>query len=68
MVAPMKITDQLVARIDAYLARTGMTATDFGLAVCNNRNLVRRLRKGTGSAETINTVGQYLDKNEKKAA
>lgn len=42
----MSIKDDLINDIDAYLARSGMTATEFGVAVLNDTAFVHRLRRG----------------------
>lgn len=57
---------ELVARIDAYLARTGLHPTGFGLKVVNNGALVPRLRKGKAHIKTIQKVGRFLDKEDQK--
>ena len=41
------IRDQLLSEIEAFLAGSGMSPTDFGLQVCNDGSFVARLRNGT---------------------
>lgn len=55
----------LVRRIDNYLDRTGMKATNFGKKARNNPSLVPRLRKGVASIATLRKVSEYLDSAEK---
>lgn len=51
----------LVREIDAYLARTGMLPTQFGLAAMNDGNFIPRLRGGrTPTLETIDKVRRYM--------
>lgn len=44
----MDLRRDLLARIDAYLAATGMAATTFGRLALHDGNFVRRLRSGRG--------------------
>jgi hypothetical protein len=44
----MDLRDGLLARIDAYLAKTGMSATTFGRLALRDGNFVARLRAGRG--------------------
>lgn len=55
---------QVIARVDAYLARTGKTATDFGLELANNTALVSRLRAGKATAKTIVEIWEFLERVE----
>jgi phosphopantothenoylcysteine decarboxylase / phosphopantothenate---cysteine ligase len=51
----------LLAEIEAYLARTGATATKFGLAAVNDGHLVANLRKGNGiTLKTADKVRAYM--------
>jgi hypothetical protein len=56
---------QLVARVDAYLERTGEHATGFGIKVLNNSALVPRMRSGNVTAKTMGIVSKFLDAAEK---
>ncbi len=38
--------DELLAEIDAFIERTGMPITKFGLEVCNDGKLIPTLRDG----------------------
>lgn len=40
----MVVEIELLERIEAFLAKTGMNASDFGKAAINDRNLVSQLR------------------------
>lgn len=44
----MDLKGDILARIDAYLAQTGMAATTFGRRAVNDGNFVGRLRQGHG--------------------
>ena len=57
--------EQLVARVDAYLERTGTHATGFGIKVLNNSALVPRMRSGNVTAKTMGIVSKFLDTAEK---
>lgn len=57
---------QLVARVDAHLAKTGQNATNFGIAVMNNSALVPRLRSGNVTSKTMRRVVEYLERAEAK--
>lgn len=58
---------QLIARVEAYLAKSGQNATNFGLAVMNNGALVPRLKAYTVTGKTMRRIVEYLDRIEKKA-
>lgn len=45
---PMTTAEQLLSEIEAFLKRTGMAATTFGLEACKDAHAVRRLREGYG--------------------
>jgi len=40
------LTEQLNTEIDAFLTRTGMAPSMFGLKSCGDKHVVRRLRMG----------------------
>ena len=42
----IELRTQLLAEIDTFLSRTGMTETGFGIAVLNDPAWVGRLRQG----------------------
>lgn len=44
----MSSIEALLEAIEAFLARSGMSATRFGEVAANDRHLVRRLRAGKG--------------------
>ena len=50
----MTAREKFLAEIEAYLAATGMTPTDFGLAALNDGSFVGRVRDGR--APNLNTV------------
>lgn len=57
--------DQTLARVEAYLKRTGTKATNFGISCSGNPALVRRLRRTNVTARTLGMVVEYLDRVEK---
>lgn len=59
---------QLIARVDAYLLRTGQTATEFGLQVANNTALVPRLRARNATVKTVDMVWEFLESRESPKA
>jgi hypothetical protein len=56
---------QTIKRLDAYLAKKGERATNFGVRVFNNSALVFRLRSGNVTAKTLKKVAEFLDKEER---
>src|SRR5262245_41173434 len=66
MLAGMRNTTAktLLAEIEAYLARTGATATKFGLAAVNDGHLVANLRKGHSiTLKTADKVRAYMGRH-----
>ena len=60
----MTLHDKLMAEIEAYLKRTGMSARAFGVAVRGDPPLVYRLRKGHGMhVSTVERIRAYIAKN-----
>jgi len=58
---PMSVTNELLARVSAYCARTGTTERAFGLAMNKNHHLVRRLRAGAVSGRTLNEIAAFME-------
>ncbi len=57
----MSIKDDLIKEIDAYLARSGMNATEFGVAVLNDTAFVHRLRRGKDvRVATVEKVRKWM--------
>lgn len=56
MIAPMSTREKFAAEIEAYLARTGMSARKFGVAVMSDPNFVYDLRSGAKQNFTIATL------------
>ncbi len=53
--------ENLLAEIEAYLARTGETATKFGVAAVRDGHLVSKLRKGASvTLKTADKVRAYM--------
>lgn len=62
MVKHHPIVAELIADIEAYCARAGITQTDFGRYALNNGNFVTRLKKGQSpTLRTIDRVRRYID-------
>lgn len=57
----MNTHERIVARVDAYLAASGMTPTAFGLAVNKDSGLVFRLRRGQVTLATVGMIEGWLD-------
>lgn len=53
----MDLTTQFIAEIDAFLDRSGMTATNFGKIALNDPNFVGDL-KNEGRQPTLKVVGR----------
>ncbi len=57
----MTTRDKLLADIERYLERTGLTAREFGVRVRNDTALVYRMRKGgTITMEAADRVRAYM--------
>lgn len=54
----MSASDTFTAKIEAYLAATGMAPATFGLEALNDRGFVLRLR--AGRSPTLETVDKVL--------
>ena len=54
--------EQFVARIDAFLAKTGMSQSAFGRAACNDGSFVADLRAAGRSPQlsTIERVEKFM--------
>ena len=44
----MSIKSEFLQACEAFITEQGITATEFGTAALNNRNLMTRLRRGDG--------------------
>lgn len=60
------VIEQFIGRIDAFLERSGMSPTAFGLAVCNDGSFVTDLRAGDREPRlsTIERVDCYIRERE----
>jgi hypothetical protein len=66
----MDLTTQFIAEIDAFLERSGMTATNFGKIALNDPNFVGDL-KNEGRQPTLKVVGrvqQFMRDHDAEAA
>jgi phosphopantothenoylcysteine decarboxylase/phosphopantothenate--cysteine ligase len=59
----------LLAEIEAFLARSGVTATKFGLAAVNDGHLVKNLRAGSSvTLKTADKVRAYMGRQRQAAS
>jgi len=59
----------LLGEIDAFLAREGMTQTDFGLLSIGDPNLYRHLKKGRNPRlGTMDRIRSFLNRPQRSAA
>lgn len=60
----MDVRQAVVARVEAYLAASGLSAYEFGIKVANNNKLVARLRTGRGvTTTTIDKIEAFMRSN-----
>lgn len=68
----MSIKSKFLASCEAFITEQGITATEFGTAALNNRNLMTRLRRGDGiTMDKADEVYAYMAKiraNQKRRA
>ena len=63
----MDSSQTLLLEIDAFLERSGMTQTKFGIEVMNNSSFVRQLRLGGSvTLRTQDRVRAFIRGGEKK--
>ena len=63
------IADELRADIKAFLARTGMTPTDFGINALNTPAFWTKLKRGEDiRASTIDKVRRYMREYDRPLA
>jgi Tfp pilus assembly protein PilX len=63
----MSSAEALLRDIEAFLQRTGITPTQFGLEAMNNSSFVRQLRNGSGvTLRTLDKVRAFMTDWEKK--
>lgn len=55
--------DREIKRIDAWLAKSGMSESALGLYACANARAVSRVRNGTGSVESLRRLLKYIGDN-----
>lgn len=59
----------LVAQIDAFLARTGMKPTRLGRDATGEPNLIPSIRGGRSpNLDTLNRLARFMNNHESKAA
>lgn len=69
LLAMTTIADQLRADITAFLARTGMTPTEFGINALNNPAFWTKLKRGEDiRASTIDKVRRYMQEYDRPLA
>lgn len=52
-----------IEKIDAWLAKTGMSESRLGQLACANSRAIGRIRNGTASVETLWQVMAYIKAN-----
>jgi hypothetical protein len=63
----MTFREELLRKIARFCGRTGMSDSGFGLAVINDKNLVRQMREGRNpNAATIDIINRYIDVHSRK--
>jgi len=61
----MSSAETLLREIDAFLERTGITQTRFGVEAMNNSSFVRQLRKGGSvTLRTVDKVREFMSEWE----
>ena len=57
----MTSTQELLSELEAFLDKTGMRPTTFGLLSCNDAHAIRRLREGYGvTMRRADTMRQFM--------
>lgn len=58
----MTVRDQLIADMDSFLCRHGMSPTKLGLLALNDRAFVSRLRNGEHqpNAKTVDRIRDFM--------
>lgn len=65
----MLTQDAFVQSVEAYLQRTGMTATAFGIAAINDRTFVFELRRGRSpSLKVVERVLAFIERGQSEQA
>lgn len=63
-----RMESELLEEIDRFLASSGMSASYFGKAACNNSELIARLRDGkTVTLATVSRVRAFIADREAKS-
>jgi len=52
--------DKEIAKIDAWLAATGMAESRLGSLACANVRVIKRIRNGTASVRSLEAVLDYI--------
>lgn len=55
-----------IKRIDAWLAKSGVSESTLGLFACANARAVSRVRSGTGSVKSLRRIIKYITDNPVK--
>jgi len=62
------INEQFLREIEQFLAEQGMSPSRFGLLALNDREFVRRMRRGSDvRTRTIEKVKQFMASERQKA-
>lgn len=60
--------DREIKRIEAYLAKSRISASRLGLLACANARAVERIKNGSASIETLRAVLDYISANPVREA
>lgn len=60
--------DREIKKIEAWLAKSGMTESRLGLLACANARAIERVRDGTARIETLRALLAYIAANPVKDA
>ena len=61
MMQRMSTKEALLAEIDEFLRKSGISPTRFGEESCNERGLLKRLRRGGGlTTDTYDRIKSYM--------
>ena len=63
----MTVREAILARIEAYRSRAGLSERAFGLAVCGDHKLVARIRASGVTLDRIERVEAFMAREAKPA-
>lgn len=59
----MQTNEFIVAKIDRFQARSGMSDRQLGMTVANDHRLVRRIRDGKATLRSIAEIEEFIDRH-----